>query len=135
MLAGYPLIDLEVTVRRVDHRPDDDYPLAFKIAAARCFREATSKAGLVLLEPLMLLEVVTPENYVGEIIGDLNARGGKVGAIHQQGMLRVIDARAPLALLFGYSTALRSLSQGRATFSMHFDSYKEIPPARQPEFI
>jgi elongation factor G len=131
MLAGYPLIDLDVRVRTVSYRPEDDYPLAFKIAAARCFREGTSMAGLLLLEPVMCLEAVTPEEFVGEIIGDINSRRGRVEAIHQLTSLKAIDARVPLSEMFGYSTALRSLSQGRATFTMHFDSYDPAPPEKQ----
>jgi elongation factor G len=132
MMAGYPLVDLEVRVLDVGYRPEDNFPLAFKMASARCFREGCTGAGLILLEPVMLLEAVTPEDYVGDIIGDINARRGKVEAIHHQNDLRAIDARVPLAEMFGYSTAIRSLSQGRGTFTMHLDSYEEVPPNRQP---
>jgi elongation factor G len=131
MLSGYPVTDLEVVVTRVQFRADDPFVMGFKIAAARAFREATGMAGLVLLEPVMELEVETPEEFTGEIIRDLSARRGRVEAMHQQGAIRVIDALAPLRELFGYSTALRSLSQGRASFSMHFSRYGEVPPERQ----
>jgi elongation factor G len=130
MLSGYPMTDLEVVVTRVLFRADDPFAMGFKIAAARAFREATGQAGLLLLEPVMLLEVETPEEFTGEIIRDLSARRGRVEAMHQQGALRAIDALAPLRELFGYSTALRSLSQGRASFSMHFSRYGEVPPER-----
>ncbi len=127
MLSGYPLVDLETTVARVAYRPDNDLPLVYKIAAARAFREGTSLAGLILLEPIMWLEVLTPEDFVGEIIGNLQSRRGRVESIITRPSLRVIEARIPLGEIFGYSTTLRSLSQGRATFSMQFDSYEELP--------
>jgi elongation factor G len=130
MLSGYPVTDLEVVVTRVLFRADDPFVVGFKIAAARAFREATGMAGLILLEPLMLLEVETPEEFTGEIIRDLSARNGRIEAMHQQGAIRLIDALAPLRALFGYSTALRSLSQGRASFSMHFSRYGELPAER-----
>jgi elongation factor G len=132
MLAGYPLVDMEVEVSSVDYRSEEIYPLAYQIASARCFREATSEAGLILLEPVMIMEAVTPEEFVGEIIGDLNSRRGRVEAIEQQALRRIITARTPLSELFGYSTSLRSLSQGRATFTMQFDSYTEVPPDKKP---
>jgi elongation factor G len=132
MLEGYPLIDLAVEATRVASRLVEEYPLALKIASARCFREGTSAAGLVLLEPVMSLEIVTPEDFVGEIIGDVNSRRGKVAAINQRGLLRIILASAPLSEMFDYSTALRSQSQGRATFSMRFHTYDPAPPERQP---
>jgi elongation factor G len=105
MLAGYPLIDLRVIVTDVSSRLVEEYPLAFKIASARCFREATMSAGLILLEPIMSLEIITPEEFVGEIIGDINGRRGKITALNQQGVLRAIEATAPLSEMFGYSTA------------------------------
>jgi elongation factor G len=130
MLSGYPMTDLEVVVTRVLFRAEDPFVMGFKIAAARAFREATGMAGLVLLEPVMTLEVETPEEFTGEIIRDLSARRGRIEAMHQQGAVRLIDALAPLRELFGYSTALRSLSQGRAAFSMHFSRYGEVPAER-----
>jgi len=130
MLSGYPMTDLEVVVTRVHFRADDQFVMGFKIAAARAFREATGMAGLILLEPVMLLEVETPEEFTGEIIRDLSTRRGRIEALHPQGAVRLIDALAPLRELFGYSTALRSLSQGRASFSMHFSRYGEVPAER-----
>ena len=130
MLSGYPMTDLEVVVTRVLFRAEDPFVMGFKIAAARAFREATGMAGLVLLEPIMTLEVETPEEFTGEIIRDLSARRGRIEAMQQQGAVRLIDALAPLRELFGYSTALRSLSQGRAAFSMHFSRYGEVPAER-----
>jgi elongation factor G len=130
MLAGYPLVDLEARVTRLLFRPDDPLALGYRIAAARAFREATSLAGLILLEPLMRLEVVTPEEFTGEIIRDLAARRGRVDGMHPHGAVRRIEAVAPLRELFGYSTGLRSLSQGRASFTMHFAGYGEAPPEK-----
>jgi elongation factor G len=130
MLSGYPLVDLEVRVTRVLFRPEDPFPIGYRIAAARAFREATGQAGLILLEPLMRVEVVTPEEFTGEVIRDLSARRGRVEGLHPQGAVRMIEAIAPLRELFGYSTALRSLSQGRASFTMLFASYGEAPPER-----
>jgi elongation factor G len=130
MLSGYPLVDLEVRVTRVTFRADDPFVMGFKIAAARAFREATGMAGLLLLEPVMQLEVETPEEFTGEIIRDLATRRGRVEGMHPQGSVRIIEALAPLRELFGYSTALRSLTQGRASFSMHFSRYGEVPPER-----
>jgi len=130
MLSGYPLVDLEVRVTRVVFRADDPFVMGFKIAAARAFREATGMAGLILLEPVMQLEVETPEEFTGEIIRDLATRRGRVEGMHPQGSVRIIEALAPLRELFGYSTALRSLTQGRASFSMHFSRYGEVPPER-----
>jgi elongation factor G len=129
MLSGYPLVDLEVRVTRVLFRADDSFALGYKIAAARAFREATGLAGLVLLEPVMRLEIVVPEEFVGEVIRDLGGRRGTVEGLQQQPGSRVVEALAPLRELFGYSTAIRSLSQGRASFTMHFHSYGEAPPA------
>jgi elongation factor G len=130
MLSGYPVVDLEVRVTNVLFRADDLFVTGYRIAAARAFREAAGMAGLILLEPLMRVEVVTPEEFTGEIIRDLSARRGRVEGLQHQGALRLIEALAPLRELFGYSTALRSLSQGRASFSMHFASYGEVPPER-----
>jgi elongation factor G len=130
MLSGYPVVDIEVRVTRVVFRAEDPFPMGYRIAAARAFREAAGMAGLVLLEPLMRVEVVTPEEFTGEVIRDLSTRRGRVEGLHPQGPFRLIEAVAPLRELFGYSTALRSLSQGRASFSMHFASYGEAPLER-----
>ncbi len=130
MLSGYPVVDLEVRVTRVLFRAEDPFAMGFKIAAARAFREATGKAGLILLEPVMRLDVITPEEFTGEVIRDLSSRRGRVEGMHPQGTARLIEALAPLRELFGYSTALRSLTQGRASFSMHFSRYGEVPAER-----
>ena len=103
--------------------------MAFEVAARAAFREAIPKAGPKLLEPIMKVEVVTPEEYMGDIIGDLNSRRGHVGGMDQRGNARVIDAMVPLANMFGYINTLRSASQGRAQFSMQFDHYEKVPEA------
>jgi len=97
--------------------------LGYKIAAANALREGCEKANPVLLEPIMAIEVVVPNEFVGEVIGNLNARGGKVDMIDAKGMISIIDAKVPLKPMFGYTTSLRSLTQGRGSFSMHFSHY------------
>ena len=101
--------------------------LAFEIAARAAFREGMQKAGPKLLEPVMRVEVVTPEDYMGDIIGDLNSRRGQITGMDQRGNARVIEAMVPLATMFGYVNTLRSMSQGRAQYTMQFDSYAEVP--------
>jgi elongation factor G len=103
--------------------------MAFEIAARAAFREAVPKAGPRLLEPVMRVEVVTPEEYMGDIIGDLNSRRGHVGSMDQRSNARVISAIVPLANMFGYINTLRSMSQGRAQYTMHFDRYEQVPQA------
>jgi len=126
-LAAFPLTDVRVTLREVVYREDEASPLAFKIAAAAAFKDAAGRAVPVLLEPVMALEVVSPDDYLGDIVGDLNARRGKIEGMEMRGGSRVIKARAPLAELFGYATILRTLTQGRGVFSMEFDAYEAIP--------
>jgi elongation factor G len=103
--------------------------MAFEIAARAAFREGIPKAGPRLLEPVMRVEVVTPEDYMGDIIGDLNSRRGQVSGMDQRGNARVINAMVPLANMFGYVNTLRSQSQGRAQYTMHFDHYAQVPQA------
>ena len=103
--------------------------LAFEIAARAAFRDAMSKAAARLLEPIMKVEVITPEEYMGDIIGDLNSRRGNVGGMEPRGNARAIDAMVPLANMFGYINTLRSMSQGRAQYSMQFDHYEQVPQA------
>jgi elongation factor G len=107
----------------------DSSALAFEIAARAAFREGIAKAKPVLLEPIMKVEAVTPEEYMGDIIGDLNSRRGQVSGMDQRGNARVINAMVPLANMFGYVNTLRSMSQGRAQFSMQFDHYDPVPQA------
>ena len=127
ILAGFPVTDFKATLYDGNSHDVDSSVLAFEIAARSAFREGMSSAGPKLLEPIMKIEVVTPEEYMGDIIGDLNSRRGQVNDMDQRGNARVITASAPLATMFGYVSTLRSLSQGRAQFTMHFDRYAEVP--------
>jgi len=109
--------------------------MAFKIAGSMAFKEAASRARPVLLEPIMDIEVVTPTEYMGEVLGDLNSRRGKIGGMTQRGEAQVIGASAPLAEMFGYSTVLRSLTQGRAVYTMQFSHYAEVPKSKADEIV
>ncbi|MGY9003355.1 MAG: elongation factor G, partial [Rhodospirillales bacterium] len=125
ILSGFPMIDFKATLYDGASHDVDSSVMAFEIAARAAFREGMRQAGPKLLEPMMRVEVVTPEDYMGDIIGDLNSRRGQVGGMDQRGNARVISAMVPLANMFGYVSTLRSMSQGRAQFSMFFDHYEE----------
>ncbi len=127
VLSGFPVIDLKATLYDGASHDVDSSVMAFEIAARAAFREGMAKAGPKLLEPVMRVEVVTPEDYMGDIIGDLNSRRGQVTNMDQRGNARVISAFVPLANMFGYVSTLRGMSQGRAQFTMHFDRYVEVP--------
>ena len=127
VLAGYEMYDLVVRVVDGSFHDVDSSEMAFKIAASMAFRKAAERAEPVLLEPIMTVEIVVPDEYTGDVIGDLNARRGKIVSLHQEAGSQVIRAWAPLAEMFGYATQLRSLSQGRATYTMQFSRYKEAP--------
>lgn len=127
VLAGYPLIDFKATLVDGAYHDVDSSVLAFEIAAKAAFREAIPKADPRMLEPIMTVEVVTPEDYMGDIIGDLNSRRGQVGSMDQRGNARVVTAMVPLASMFGYVNTLRSMSQGRAQYTMQFDHYAKVP--------
>ena len=129
VLAGFPVIDFKVTLVDGAYHDVDSSVMAFEIAARAAFREAMPKAGAKLLEPIMAVEVITPEDYMGDIIGDLNSRRGQVNSMDQRGIARVVTANVPLANMFGYVNTLRSLSQGRAQYSMQFDHYAQVPQA------
>ena len=129
VLAGFPVIDFRATLVDGASHDVDSSVMAFEIAARAAFREAVQSAGPKLLEPIMKVEVITPEEYMGDIIGDLNSRRGQVGGMDQRGNARVIDAMVPLANMFGYINTLRSSSQGRAQFTMQFDHYEKVPEA------
>ena len=129
VIAGFPVIDFRVTLVDGASHDVDSSVMAFEIASRAAFREAVPKSAPKLLEPVMKVEVVTPEEYMGDIIGDLNSRRGQVGGMDQRGNARVIDAMVPLANMFGYINTLRSASQGRAQFSMQFDHYAKVPEA------
>jgi elongation factor G len=127
VIAGYPCIDFKATLYDGAFHDVDSSVLAFEIAARAAFREGIAKAGPVLLEPLMKVEVVTPEEYMGDVIGDLNSRRGQIQEMNTRGNANVIDSTVPLANMFGYVNNLRSLTQGRANYSMQFDHYEEVP--------
>ncbi len=126
-LAGYPIDSLKVTLIDGSFHPVDSDQLAFEICARQAFKSAASKAGPKLLEPIMKLEIVTPEEYMGDIIGDLNRRRGEIGGMESRGGAKVLSAKVPLSEQFGYVTVLRTLSSGRATSSMEFSHYQEVP--------
>jgi elongation factor G len=127
VLAGFPMVDLRVNLLDGGFNDVDSSVVAFDIAARAAFREGVAKAAPKLLEPMMRVEVVTPEDYMGDVIGDLNSRRGQVTGIDSRGNARVVDALVPLANMFGYVNTLRSMSQGRAQYTMHFDHYSEVP--------
>ncbi len=132
-VAGYPLIDFKATLEDGASHDVDSSFLAFEIAARAAFREGIARAGPVLLEPVMKVEVVSPEDHLGDVMGDLNSRRGQIGAMEGHGNAQVINARVPLANMFGYVSQLRSLTQGRATFSMEFDHYQQVPQSISEE--
>ncbi len=135
VLAGYPVIDVKVRLVDGSYHEVDSSDLAFAIAGSLGFKEAAKKANPVLLEPIMRLEVVTPEEYLGDVLGDISSRRGKVEGMDARGPVRVIKAFVPLAEMFGYATTLRSLSQGRATFTMQFSHYEKVPSHLAEEII
>ncbi|MQA78295.1 MAG: elongation factor G [Streptosporangiales bacterium] len=135
VLAGYPLVDVKVTLKDGAYHEVDSSELAFKIAGSMVFKEAARKAHPVLLEPMMKVEVTTPEDYMGDVIGDLNARRGQIQAMEERTGLRVVKALVPLSEMFGYVGDLRSKSQGRASYSMEFDSYAEVPRSVADEIV
>ncbi|MBM3599374.1 MAG: elongation factor G [Alphaproteobacteria bacterium] len=129
VIAGFPVIDFKVSLVDGGYHDVDSSALAFEIAARAAFKEGISKAGPKLLEPMMRVEVVTPEEYMGDVIGDLNSRRGQITGMDQRGNARVINSMVPLANMFGYVNTLRSMSQGRAQYTMHFDHYEPVPQA------
>jgi len=135
VLAGYPLTDLSVTLFDGSFHEVDSSDFAFKIAGSIALQEAVKKANLVLLEPIMKLEIVIPEEYLGQVIGDLSARRGKVEETITRAQTKIIRAKVPLAEMFGYATDLRSLTKGRGTFTMEFDHYEEVPPNLTKEIV
>ena len=135
VLAGYPTVDVRVTLTFGSYHDVDSSEMAFKIAGSMAFKEAARRAKPVLLEPIMKVEVVTPDDYLGDVMGDLSSRRGRVGMMEQQGSSQVIPAQVPLAEMFGYATDLRSRTQGRANYTMQFDSYQQMPSSVQEEIV
>jgi elongation factor G len=134
-LAGYPLVDVKVTLLDGAYHDVDSSELAFKIAGIAAFKEAAKLAGPVLLEPVMSVEVITPEDFMGDVIGDINSRRGQILAMDERSGARIVRATVPLSEMFGYVGDLRSRTQGRASYSMQFDSYAEVPQAVSKEII
>ncbi len=135
VLAGYPVVDVRVTLTDGGYHEVDSSEMAFKIAGSMVFKEAARKAQPVLLEPIFDVEVVTPEEYMGDVIGDLSSRRGRIEQMDQRGSDRIVRAQVPLAEMFGYATELRSRTQGRATYTMQFNSYREVPKSVQEEVV
>ena len=127
VLAGYPVVDVKVTIYDGSYHEVDSSEMAFKMAGSEGFKLGARKAKPVLLEPMMKVEVSTPEDYMGDVIGDLNSRRGLIQGMDDEATGKVVRAQVPLANMFGYATTLRSLTQGRASYSMEFDCYNEAP--------
>ena len=135
VLAGFPVVDVKVTLFDGSYHEVDSNEMAFKIAGSMGFKEGARKAGAVLLEPMMKVEVETPEDYLGDVMGDLNRRRGNLQGVDDAYGSKLIRAEVPLSEMFGYATALRSATQGRATYSMEFAKYQEAPNHVTEEII
>jgi len=127
VLAGYPMVDVKAELVYGSYHDVDSSEMAFKIAGSMAIKEAAKRAGAIILEPIMKVEVVSPDQYMGDVLGDLSSRRGRIGGMNQRGEAQVIDAQVPLSEMFGYSTKLRSMTQGRAVYSMEFAHYEEVP--------
>jgi len=134
-LAGFPVVDVKVTLVDGSYHEVDSSEMAFKIAGSMGFKEGCQKAGAIILEPIMSVEVVVPEEYMGDVIGDLNSRRGRIMGMEGRAGAQVVTSMVPLAQMFGYSTDLRSATQGRATYSMTFDHYEPVPKSVQEEIV
>jgi elongation factor G len=135
VLAGYPVDDVSVTLKDGSFHEVDSSEIAFKIAGSMAFKEAARKAAPVLLEPVMRVEVVVPEEYMGDVMADLTGRRGRITSMDARGATQIVNARVPLSEMFGYATDLRSRTQGRATYTMHFDRYEQAPQAVSDEVV
>jgi elongation factor G len=127
VLAGYPVVDVKVKLFDGSYHEVDSDEISFKVAASMAFKQGALKAGPILLEPIMSVEVITPEEYLGDVMGDLNSRRGKIEGFSSRKDAQVIRAMVPLAQMFGYATILRSMTQGRAIYTMQFSHYSEVP--------
>ena len=135
VLAGFQVVDLRATLYDGSYHDVDSSEMAFRIAGSMAFKSGMAKAAPVLLEPVMKIEIVVPEEYLGEVIGDLNSRRGRVKGMEMHGGAQIVHGYVPLAEMFGYTTTLRSLTQGRATSSMEFHAYEELPRSLAEEVI
>jgi elongation factor G len=135
ILAGYPMSDIKVTLYDGSFHDVDSSEMAFKIAGSLAIKEAARKAKAVLLEPIMAVEVVVPEEYMGDVIGDLNSRRGRIEGMELRSTTQIIKSSVPLSEMFGYATELRSRTQGRGSFTMHFGKYEEVPGSLAEEIV
>jgi elongation factor G len=135
VLAGFPMVDVKVALVDGSYHEVDSSEMAFKIAGSMALKDGVRHADPILLEPIMTVEVVTPEEYMGDVMGDLSSRRGKIGGMYRRGPAQVIAASVPLAEMFGYATTLRSLTQGRAVYTMQFSNYAEVPKSKAEEII
>jgi len=135
VLAGYPVVDIRAILLGGAFREEESSELAFKMAASQALREGVRQAGPVLLEPVMKIEVTMPEEYLGEVLNDLNARRAEIQGFEARDGTQIVRAQVPLATMFGYATGLRSLTQGRASYAMEFSHYRQLPPEVAREII
>jgi elongation factor G len=135
VLAGYPMVGVKITLKDGAYHDVDSSELAFKIAGSMAFKEGAKRAKPVLLEPMMSVEVITPEDFMGDVIGDLNSRRGQILSMDERSGMRIVTATVPLSEMFGYVGDLRSKTQGRASYSMQFDSYAQVPNNVATEII
>jgi len=135
VVAGYPMVDLKATLYDGSFHEVDSSEMAFKIAGSMALQAAARKANPVLLEPIMKLEVTIPQEFFGDVIGDLSSRRGRIEETQDQMESKIIDVKVPLSEMFGYATNLRSLTQGRGTFTMEFDHYEEVPANVAQEIV
>ena len=127
VIAGFPFVKVKVTLYDGSFHEVDSSEVAFKIAGSMAFKDAAQKAGPILIEPIMDVEVVVPEEYMGDVVSDLNSRRGRIERMDSRDLLKIIVGQVPLAEMFGYATDVRSITQGRATFTMHFGRYSKVP--------
>jgi len=135
IVAGYPVVDVKVTLYDGSYHEVDSSEMAFKIAGSMAFKDAARKANPIILEPMMKVAVVVPEEYMGDVIGDLNSRRGLIGGFEDRNGVKQINARVPLSCMFGYATDLRSKTQGRGVYSMEPDGYEPAPKSITEEII
>jgi elongation factor G len=135
VLGGYPVVDLRVTLIDGSYHDVDSSEMAFKIAGSMAFQDAAKKAKPVLLEPIMRVEVVVPKDYIGDVMGDLASRRGRIQSQEERGGTQIVNARVPLSEMFGYATDLRSRTQGRAIYTMQFKAYEPVPKSVAEEIV
>ena len=135
VMAGYPVVDVKVTLFDGSFHEVDSNDMAFQIAASMAFKDGCKKASPMLLEPIMKIDVVTPKDYMGDVIGDLNRRRGRIENVEDKGVIQYIHGFVPLSEMFGYATTIRSLSQGRASYSMEPSHYEEVPRNLESELV